>query len=322
MNYKDKIYIVNICNELEEKTKKLKDIIKEHTIETKKITDDEIKNMSEEELQQQIKKTNFELEHTLLETEFLTVVNYGVDCLLSELFFAKNTPLFKKYTSKTIKDIDINKSNYFWDNLTIADIEFSETTYELLDIYEFYKEECNKLQMDYLYDSIEELIDTLCEKYNKYMGLNPGLNIKESIEKLQVEQQEKIQEEKRKIKEENTRMSIYNVIIPGILLAPLATLTINHYNFIFLILTIITFIWLCVGIASKSNSCQECGKWNSYVIIDEEVLDSYVTTENRVEYKNGHSYSYPATVTKERVLQTYKCKNCGNIKYIRIERNK
>ena len=324
MNYKDKLCIVIICNDLYKKIKKIENLLKADNNNNIEIIDEEeIQKFSEEEIKEKINETTLSLKKSLLTTEFSTSFNYGANCLISSVFIVKNIPLFKKYTSEHIQNIDINKSNYFWDNLSISFIEFGDPEYSLLDIYNVYKTYCDELNIDGLYDMIEELIDTICFKYNEYMELKGnGLNIKDELDKKNTEIVEKENEEKRMIQEESQEMYIKNIVVPAILLVPFATLMFTHFNFIYFVVTIILFIWLCVGMSSKSNSCKKCGKWNSYVLIDEEVLDSYVTTENKTEYRNGQPYTYHATVTKEKILQTFECKNCGDVKYIKTERNK
>ena len=119
-------------------------------------------------------------------------------------------------------------------------------------------------------------------------------------------------------KNENFILTLILVDIPAILLLPFIMITVhNEYSSPFLVLSIITGIILIIGLVCKANSCKVCGKFNAYQIVDEEVLDSWVTTEEKNEYnsRTNTSRKVYVTVTKENVRLTKKCTNCGNIRY-------
>ena len=77
---------------------------------------------------------------------------------------------------------------------------------------------------------------------------------------------------------------------------------------------IISFIWLMIGLVGKSNTCKKCKKWNSLEVIGEKVLETYTTTEKRTNYtSSGNAYYTKEVVTKQNILQTLQCSECGDI---------
>ena len=124
---------------------------------------------------------------------------------------------------------------------------------------------------------------------------------------------------------ENFILTLIFVDIPIILLLPFIMLTVHYeYETPYLVFSIVTVIFLIIGIVCKCNSCKVCGKFNGYQAVGEQVLDSWVTTEEKNEYDNrtNSSRKVYVTVTKESVRITDECMSCGDTRYRIITRTK
>ncbi len=155
----------------------------------------------------------------------------------------------------------------------------------------------------------DKKMEELCNKYSE------TYKEKELVEDSSDYENNSLEDDNKK---ENFILSLIFVDVPAILLLPFIMLT-AHYEFSspYLIISIVIGVFLIIGLIFKSNSCKVCGKFNGYQTINEEVLDSWVTTEERNEYNSSTNTSRKVyvTVTKENVRLTKKCIHCGDIRY-------
>lgn len=208
-----------------------------------------------------------------------------------------------------IKNIDNSeKTIMFFKNIANLDIERSEN-YELEQRFNFVmkhaQHEAMKWGKSYEQEILSFLQDIECE-YNLFV--NPTNKLTYFANKST---------KTETIKRDKKSKVFLNVIIPIICLVISLHLSSSNDDgewLFWFICSVFSVIWLFVGIAGTANSCSKCGKWNSLKVVEEEILDTFLDTEKKVEYtSSGNRHYRYETVTKEKVLQTLECQECGEI---------
>jgi len=291
-------------------------------------------------------------------------INNDFEVFIPRNFYTIWIDKMKSYAQEYISDNE-DVSDYFWNNFPtnheLYDNDFIKEIDEMLFnselkgnmvifnkdyAYTHFKKLCekacgyNSLDIDNgkqkkllnksnaIFDLIKKLFAYIWDRYLKFIDYNgeepiPDL-LYHSLEEKNIAT-ENIEKKKIDNKRHTNIMNIINIVIPGILLAPLGTglFTSHDGTFTFILLLLGDIFWLVIGISLNRNTCKKCGKYNSYDVINEEVLDSYITTKTRYRTNSsGKSVPYEVTVTMQKIKQTLCCQNCGDLQYKNVEREK
>ena len=327
LEFEKKVYMFDTLKGCSEIIDKINNIIDKNKIEY----DDD-----SEELIDYFKKVDF---------------NKDFDAFSPVCFYAVWIDKMLKYADIKIETKDKELSDYFWDSFPTSDELYDKkfVNHMVATLFCADIDEMHVYSKAYAYSHFEEICKKAFEKYDD--SKNEHENVLKLIEDLfkyiwdrylsfikcseripnimdqSVEEENKAYEKKINAitdnKKHSNTMNIINIVIPGILLAPLACGAFSDDGGAFIVLLIIDFIWLIVGIALSGNTCKKCGKYNAYVVKSEDVIDTYPKT--KMLYRttpSGRNESYEVQVTIDKIEQTLCCTKCGDIQYKIIEREK